>query len=239
MSGLVGTPVSSGFTTDNYTGGAGLAYISGSWQPPTSDFSDFAFRTFVVEQTTSLGWSLASVSAGASTSLTLTETIAFPGYAGAQPLLVPNAPPPATWSVKTDSVPSWFTPSGVTCSTQIAPADCTLTNADPGGTIPVTPNGNPITIVLSGTAHPGSGDVGSVNGRAEGCVVYQQGSVTSCVSALASIAVGAATSTPPPTSTGGSPGDNSGGPSPSLVLAAIAAAAAATLFGWRRRGVLD
>ena len=122
-----GTEAAAWGSLDTYSGGQALIF-TGSWVSfqawqPTSTFYDFAFKTFVDPQTTAVAWDKAQVTAGASTSLTMTETIVFPAYAVLILNVTPNAGP-ATWTVKLNPLPTWYAVTGVACSTQVA--DCTL-----------------------------------------------------------------------------------------------------------------
>jgi hypothetical protein len=206
----------SGSSTNTYGNGQALSNPGGGWIPINSAFPDFAFRTYVDEQTSTAAWNVASVPAGASTTVKLTETFAFPtAWNGAQPLVAgvgPNVAGP--FGVETTLLPTWFTATGVVCSSQIAPADCILANITGVVPIYVTPNGSPITIEVTGTAHPAA-SLNGTSGRAtgNGCANYslvvglnvapnQLAGI--CVVADAYLPVGAA-STPPPTSASDAP----------------------------------
>jgi hypothetical protein len=209
----LGAPSSVSGSGDTYSGGQALVYSGTSWIAVNDVFNDFAFQTYVDPQTTKLQWDKAQVVAGTGTALTLTETIVFPDYSvpqaqdmGAKPN--PAAPTPV-WTVKSDALPAWFTPTGVTCAGQVAPADCTLANVAPGASLPVTPDGNPISIVLTltGTASPALADVGTGTGKAEGCALYPEvifdiapaQAIQSCVAGQATVAVVAPAANPTPT----------------------------------------
>jgi hypothetical protein len=225
-----GSSFSAAGSGDTYSGGQALTTDDGTaWTSVSADLADFAFHTYMDPQTTTLAWSTPSVVAGTTASLTLTEKIVFPTYAGPQPFVAgvtPDAPPDVIWTVKADSFPAWFTPTGISCAGQIATGDCTLANVAPGVSMPVTPDGNPIsiTLTLTGTASPALTDVGTATGKAEGCADYTNlyvtagaepnaGSLTSCVAGQGVVTVSAPTPaqtaapspTPPPTSTGDSP----------------------------------
>ena len=199
---------------DTYSGGEALMYSETAWSANSGAIKDFAFRTYVDPQITTLQWDKTQVVAGSSTPtpLTLTETFVFPAYflstfdIGARP----NAPATPVWTVKADALPGWFTATGVTCAGQVAPADCTLANVAPGASLPVTPDGNPISIVLTltGTASPALADVGTGTGKSEGCAVYPElilrgivpnQQIQSCVAGQATLAVVAPAATPAPT----------------------------------------
>jgi hypothetical protein len=199
---------------DTYSGGQALMWSGTAWSANSGAIKDFAFKTYVDPQTTTLQWDKTQVVAGSGTPLTLTETIVFPGYSELQPTDIGAKPNPAAptpvWTVKSDALSAWFTATGVTCSVQIAVAECTLANVAPGSSLLVTPDGNPITLTLTGTASPALADVGTGTGKAEGCVVYPELvrvgfavtpalSVTSCVAGQATLAVVAPAATPAPT----------------------------------------
>jgi hypothetical protein len=201
-------------TAGAYSGGQALAYWSSAWQAiaSTSHFEScmtaFAFKTYVVSapptQTTKLQWDKTQVPAGVTTPLTLTETFTFTGGAAPTVVGVPALSVGAGWSVKQVALPAWFTVAGVACSSQIALADCILANVAPGSTIPVTPDGNPIIVTLTGTASPApsaGGTTGTATG--EGCVTpVVPNPVPVCLADQATVAVGAFTVTAAPTTTG-------------------------------------
>ena len=114
--------------------------------------------------------------------------------------------------------------AGITCSIQIAPASCILANAVAGATIPVTPNGGPIVVTLTGTASPAPA-AGGTNGTAtgEGCVTpVVADPVPVCVADQATVAVGAFNVTAAPTTTGsGGPGRDSAPLLPILACLAL------------------
>lgn len=194
---------------DNYSRGQALMYSGTAWGANSGAIKDFSFRTYVDPQATQLQWDKAQVVAGSSTPLTLTETFAFPGYSGGQLNMGAEPDAPSPWTLQSDTLPAWFTPTGVTCAGQVAPADCTLANVAPGASLPVTPDGNPIKIVLTltGTASPALADVGTGTGKAEGCVAYPEfvspvvapaQQIQSCVAGQATVAVVAPAATPTP-----------------------------------------
>jgi hypothetical protein len=208
---------------DTYSGGQALIVSSG-WKTmqdylPGYALYDFAFKTYVDPQTTALQWDKTQIIGGVATSLKLTETFVFPTFM--VPSIEAVQPAPALlgkWSVQSVALPAWFTPATVACSTQILPTDCVLANVAPGGSMPVTPDGNPITVTLTGTAAPALAAVGTNGtGTAEGCAAYPIVDIVTpsqlpggtCVSDDAVVAVVAVPTTPPPatpppTATGGS-----------------------------------
>ena len=191
--------------TDAYTRGEAMEYQGSSWvTPPIAGVTDFEFQTVVDPQTTTLAWDKSQITAGQTSTLVLTETFAFPAYYGIEyNWASPASLYAGTYSVKPDALPAWFSATGVTCSGQIAPADCTLAKAtDASGSIPVVPNGDPITISVTGTAVPSA--AGTITSKIEGCSAYTE-SLTVCIPATADIQVLAAApsatpaATPPPT----------------------------------------
>jgi len=240
-------------STDTYAGGEAIEYQNGSWvSPPMAGVADFMFQTFVDPQTTALDWNRTQITAGQSTSLQLTETYVYPSWFGEQPDAVPagaarpalNAPG-ATWTVKANALPSWFTPSGIACSSQIASGDCLLANATGSGSMPATPDGDPITITLTGSVTPAAGDVGTSTAKADGCVAYTiySNTYTDCVTGSAGIEVLAAEANPTPTPATTLPPTSSQAPSRpgessaalALVLLALAAMGSIAALSIRRR----
>ena len=184
---------------DTYAGGQALTNV-GTWVVVGGSLFDWAFKTLVDPQTTTLAWNHAQILGGATTPLTLTETIVFPG------LFDP--------AVEQVALPSWFTVTGVTCSSQIAPGDCILANVAPAGSMNVVSNGSPVVVTLTGTASPLVGAVRTTGtGSAEGCMIYTAPDIAVpnqlpggiCVTGNATVAVVAPLGTPPPTATSGTP----------------------------------
>ncbi|MGZ6268032.1 MAG: hypothetical protein ACXWNR_05670 [Candidatus Limnocylindrales bacterium] len=206
-----GTLAAAWGSLDTYSGGQALIFTSSwvsfqDWQA-TSTFYDFAFKTFVDPQTTAVAWDKAQVTAGASTSLTMTETVVFPAYAVLLLNVTPNAGP-ATWTVKLNPLPTWFAVTGVACSPQVA--DCTLVGVLSASGSLVAPNGNPIVLTFTGTASPALADAGTPGvALGGGCVNYgasapQVGVAPAadgvqCVQATANVAVVAPAANPTPT----------------------------------------
>jgi hypothetical protein len=142
---VTGNTVGAGGSIDTYAGGEAMVYLGGAWIP-TAIFQDFIFQTFVDPQTTTTQWSIPQVVAGTSTPLTLTVTAVFPNDGDA-----------ATYGVGiTDPLPTWFTPTGVTCSDQISPSQCTLAIFFPANHFEPALNGdnNTFWFTLTGTASP-------------------------------------------------------------------------------------
>jgi hypothetical protein len=239
---------------DTYSGGQASIFLGGIWtvidRSPSPNLLDFGFQTYVAEQTATLAWDKTSITAGASTSLKLTETLVFPAFTA--PSVVRPALGPA-FSVKSDVLPSWFSVTGITCSAQVLPADCIKANVAPGSSIPVTLDGNPIVLTLTGTATPAA--AGASSGKAEACGTYpifvlniagQAGPAaanpTVCVSAEAAINAVAVVPTQaptlPPTSADGSTSNPGPGFALWLLPFCIVAGAGAALFLSRRHASL-
>lgn len=228
---------------DTYAGGQAYQDLAGTWGAVSGTLLDFAFQTYVDPQTISLQWDKTQVAAGVSTALTLTETLVFPTYRVVG-VVEPN-PLSASVTVNSVTLPTWFSVASVVCSSQIALADCTPANVQPGASISLTPDGNPITLTLTGTALASS--AGTASGKAESCMGYNLISpthesqaqpaalITLCVSGEAAIGVGAPAITPAPTSTGGAPSPTSSGSG--LLLLVGLAAAGCGLFAVNRRRV--
>ncbi len=194
---------------DAYSGGEALRYGGTNWGATGYELQDFAFKTYVDPQTTTVQWDKPQIVAGSSTALALTETIVFPTYGPGQTLSV-NVKPnlaAAVWTVRMDPLPSWFAVTAVACSSQIA--DCSLANVLSGSGALVTPDSNPITVTFTGTASPALTDAGTPGTAfGHGCVDY--GAAPSleagpaaygvqCVAAKADVAVVAPAATPAPT----------------------------------------
>src|ERR1035437_10080655 len=181
---------------DTYSGGQALLESGSTWGAVNGIVLDWDFKTLVDPQTTTLNWDKTHVFAGATTPLTLTETVVFPGLS--DPL------------VESVALPSWFTVTGVACSSQIALADCIVANVAPGSSMTATSNGDPVVVTLTGTASPALGAAGTVGaGRAEGCMDYAvpaaiqpaQPAQDICVTGQANVSVLAIGATLPPTTT--------------------------------------
>jgi hypothetical protein len=167
-----GDPFRIGEAAADYAGGS--AARDGS---PIDGVSDFAFRTYMYGTTaTTYAWSAASVQAGVSTPVTLTTTTVFGpmavfNVAGSNVAAQPAGMAIQAYLVRLGSLPSWFSPTGITCSTQIAGADCTL-EAYQAGIYP-TGDGSEMTVVIeiAGTASPAVADGGgSGTANGEGCL---------------------------------------------------------------------
>jgi hypothetical protein len=201
-------PLSMWGSGDAYSGGEALAERT-SWGATGYDLQDFAFKTYVDPQTTTVQWDKPQIVAGSSTALALTETIVFPTYGPGQTLSVDVKPnlAAAVWTVRMEPLPSWFAVTAVACSSQIA--DCSLANVLSGSGALVTPDSNPITVTFTGTASPALTDAGTPGTAfANGCVDY--GAAPSleagpaaygvqCVAAKADVAVVLPAATPAPT----------------------------------------
>jgi hypothetical protein len=226
-------------STNTYPGGQ--AFMAASPWNTLANPADFAFRTYVDTVGTQLLWDKAQVTAGTSTPLTLTATMTYANGVEAN-----------HYGAFLGLVPTWFTPTGITCSdtaSKIVPADCTLVNfkAGFGSLIPASATGDILTFTVTGTAAPAPADVGTPGvASAEACLNYPPAITldAGCAEGSASVAVGAASATPappkaatpPPTSTGvGSSSDESGGTIWFLLGALIALFGALLVLVDRRR----
>jgi hypothetical protein len=181
-------------STDTYPGGQAL--IAGPpWTavPVNLNLADFAFRTYVDTVGTQLLWDKPQITAGTSTPLTLTATMTYVNGVEATHYGAFLGPP----------VPTWFTPTGITCSdtaSEIVPADCTLANFGSGfgNLIPAWALGDIMTFTVTGTAAPASSDVGTPGtAMANACIYYL--ALTSCGDAFATVDVIAAATPAPST----------------------------------------
>jgi hypothetical protein len=195
------------------------------------------------------------ITGGTSTPLTLTETMTYANGVEAN-----------HYTALLGLVPTWLTPTGLTCSdtaSKIVPADCTLTNLGNGfgSLIPASASGDILTFTVTGTAAPASSAIGTP-GLAGGnaCINYPD-ELTFCGDGTASVDViaaatpaptTAATATPtprpsptkaatlPPTSTGVGPSsDESGSPIWLLPLALFALFGGLLVLDIRRRRLMS
>jgi hypothetical protein len=224
---------------DTYSGGQALVQTGPTtFGPVSAKLLDFSFQTSVEPQTTALAWSQTHLTAGVATRLTLTETFVFPqnGSTYVLPALGPLVPPGVP-SVKVDAAPAFFVATTIACSSQIARADCKLSNESPGPGFPVAPDGDPVTITLSGIASPTAADVGSSFAAARGCVAYvgevKANDTTVCVEGRAPVVVVGPGATPPPTTASAPPSKDSG--LPLLLVACFGAAACGMVLTIGRR----
>ena len=175
---------------DNYPGGQG---ISGD-----TNVGDFAFRTYVLPSpTATYEWSKTSVVAGSSTSVNLTAITDFPAIA--EESVLPDAGYPIKYTVQLGTLPAWFTPTGITCSSQIDPVDCTLAKFKAGLVVTLNGEAATVTIVVAGTASPPLGSsAGAATGS--GCTSAGEGSaISACFDAEGDLAVVDPAATPTPT----------------------------------------
>jgi|SRR5271157_5384326 len=254
-----GQPFDLYVTASDYAGGAAAANGNPITDPVV--VSDFAFQTYVYNpSTTTYLWSAPQVSAGSTTTVTLTAVTAFqavvsPGVvSGDQSGMVsPDIPLDLNYTVTLGALPAWFTPTGIACSAQIATADCTIANFKTGLSATGDGTAMTVTVVVTGQASPAAADVGS-SGTAsgQGCVVNtteplqdpiepQQEQVSICSSATAGLAVAAPIATPapsitpPPTATDAS-GTSGDAPVPWLAAALLALFCSLVLVSVRRVG---
>jgi hypothetical protein len=179
-------------STDTYPGGQAFILLP-PWTAETDpDPADFAFRTYVDTVGTQLLWDKPQITAGTSTPLTLTATMTYV-----------NGVEATHYGAFLGSVPTWFTPTGITCSdtaSKIVPADCTLVNFGNGfgSLIPASSTGDILTFTVTGTAAPASTDVGTPGtAMANACIYYP--ALTFCSDATASVDVITPAATPTPT----------------------------------------
>jgi hypothetical protein len=200
-----GTPVGLGAAAADYAGGEATDNSTGLSPviPPDTAVADFAFRTYVwVASSTTYSWSPSSITAGTDTTVTLTTETVFselPLVANASISgAIVLAAPPEFYTMRLDALPAWFSPTGITCSAQVAAADCSVAQYLAG----LHPAGDgsamTVTIVITGTASPTAAGAGVASG--EGCI-QGPGEADLCNPAQASLAVVAAGTSPPPTST--------------------------------------
>jgi hypothetical protein len=156
---------------NSYSGGAALRLSAGNWIDLNISPSDLVFRTYVDTATTQLQWDKPQITAGVAggTPLTLTATMTYANGAEAN-----------HYGAMLGLIPSWFTPTGITCSdtaSEIVPANCTLANFGTGfgSLIPASATGDVMTFTVTGTANPASADSGT-SGLAGGnaCINYPQ-----------------------------------------------------------------
>ena len=177
-------------STNTYPGGQ--AFEAGAPWNTLSDPADFGFRTYVDTVGTQLQWDKPQITAGTNTPLILTATMTDA-----------NGVEATHYGAFLGSVPTWFTPTGITCSdtaNEIVPADCTLVNVGSGfgSLIPASATGDILTFTVTGTAAPTSTDVGTPGtAMANACIDYP--ALTFCGDATASVDVIAAAATPTPT----------------------------------------
>ncbi len=209
--GLAGT-VALGVAAADYAGGA--AAESGS---PISLVSDFAFVSYVLAtSSTTYTWNPTQVHAGTSTAASLSAATTFHELPVSNSNAVtPDAArlPDNFYTVKLGSLPAWFTPSSITCSAQVAPADCTLAQFQAG----IHPAGNgsamTVTIVIDGLAAPALADAGSAgNAAGRACITVPADGdpYDVCDLAQAGLGVSGPGVTAPPTTTLGSPASTTG-----------------------------
>jgi hypothetical protein len=215
-----GTPMYVFEAVSDYAGGQALSYGA-----PIVGVSDFAFRTYVYGVSTTVVWSVPSVPAGVSTPVTMTTTVQWDAMG------LEDFDGVADYGVMNDELPTWFTPTGITCSAPIAPAACTIANFPMGiGSLPINGANATVTVVLTGYAAPTLGDLGIPGqGSAYGMVwAYSADYVLGATSYDAdALGVGSAP-TAPPTSTSPEPGRSGGGGWlwPVLLAGLLASAAA-------------
>jgi len=242
---------------DVYAGGAAWANPGSGWIGFVSLF-DFGFRTYVDNVGTQVHWDKTQIVGGASTALTLTATMTYA-----------NGVEPIHYGAFLGLIPTWFTPTGLTCldtASKIVPADCTLVNFGNGfvNLIPSSATGDIMTFTVTGTAAPALAAIGTSGlAGANACIDYSDeltfcGDGTATVDVVAAAATPAPTvaatpgptsaatpaptgsATPPPTSTGiGSSSDESGGSIWLLPIGMIALFAGLLALVMRRRRLIS
>src|SRR5664280_769175 len=152
-------------STDTYPGGQALMAAS-PWNT-LGDAPDFAFRTYVDTVGTQLLWDKPQIIGGTTTPLTLTETMTYA-----------NGVEASHYTALLASWPTWFTPTGLTCSdtaSKINQTDCTLTNLEDGfgSLIPASASGDILTFTVTGTAAPVTSAIGtSSDAGGNACINY-------------------------------------------------------------------
>jgi hypothetical protein len=213
-----------GLADSDYPGGA----LTADGQPLPSEFSDLAFRTYVIESpVTTYAWSQGSVPAGVSTPVTLNATINYPELAhGTLPSVAIPAAQLLSYVAKFDALPSWFTPTGVTCSAQIVPGECQLDKLSSGMAVAFSYDPMTVTVAIAGIAAPPASATGSGSASGSGCI--HAGAFDSCGNAQAVLGIGAAV-TPPISSTSSesAPASSSGMPVVLLLVGGFASVMAA------------
>jgi hypothetical protein len=205
----------------SYTGGAGIGKGSGSWQ-----FSghNWALRTFVYPQAATAAWSLGHVDGGVSTTVSLTEHF----YLG------PSAMPlPVSFYIEQTASPSWFAVDSVSCSVEVAAADCVKGKVALNVQMPASSAQTwfTVTVTITGTASPLSADIGTIGtatielcaSGARPSVVPAQAPTDLCVAAAADLAVLPVGATPPPGTTARDGTGRSNGSAPWLLPAGLLA----------------
>lgn len=177
---------------------------------PISGISDFAFKTYVITaSTTTYEWSVPAVTAGSTSTVTLTATTTFDDLTSnvSSSLRAGSAAPDggdlSDYIVTLETLPSWFRPTGVSCSTQIAPGDCTLDAFKSGIHVGDLDVALPLVVVVTGQAAPAAADGGSTGSAAgTGCRVLRGNpALTMCSATKAGLAVTQEPPTPTPTPT--------------------------------------
>ena len=178
---------------DVYSGGSAWARPQQGWIPFFS-LSDFGFRTYVDNVGTVLQWDKPQITGGTTTPLILTETMTYA-----------NGVEAGRYMALLTSWPTWFTPTGLTCSdtaSKIVQTDCKLANLeDPfaGLSVLASASGDIMTFTVTGTAAPASSANGtSVDAGGNACINYPD-EMTFCGDGLASVDVIAATTPAPVT----------------------------------------
>ena len=225
--------VNLGIANSDYAGGAaaeGGYPIDNDGSPVT----DFAFETYVMgSPTATYTWNPTSITAGTSQTVSVTAVTTFPNE-GVQPQVVgPAVSDPVTHTVRFGTLPSWFTPTSIVCTSEIQISDCTLDNFQTG--MPATGDGTEMTVTVTVTgiaAPPSSAGGGKGSASGTGCDSYIVDQ-DNCGTGSADIAVLGPAGTPAPTTTPAltatSDGRTTGGSSPWLLLSCFFGAGLAML----------
>jgi len=211
-----------GTSADLYSGGyamidnnqAGIGKVGWMWGAAGFPaMADLTFITFVDTVKAELSWDKPSITAGASTPLTLTAKMTYSNWEEA-----------SGYGASLLSMPTWFTPTGINCTGQqtgsspfaIDPPTCSLAHFE--STLGYDPDTGgfeaTLTFVVTGTANPAAAAAGSSgSAEGEGCIVYDavrpEGGTAvqpnqpdpACGSGTATVSVVAATPAPTPTPT--------------------------------------
>jgi hypothetical protein len=152
--------------TANYPGGSALQ------NGLTPVDYDLAFQTYVIEQpTATYAWDKSSVLAGSATAATLTATFQYPAQAPVAPSVAQPAASLTGLTARIDTLPSWFTPASVTCSSEIDLSDCAVDKLAAGVPVALRPSPTTVTVTITGSANPPAGSTGGGAAGGSGCLL--------------------------------------------------------------------
>jgi hypothetical protein len=197
-------------SANNYPGGAAYVVDSNVWTPATVGVpaapADFGFEDYIDQVTATIGWDKPSITAGTTTSLTLSTTMTYSAGSAAQ-----------NFRAVLLNVPGWFTPQSIACTVQdgnsppimLAPIYCTVDNLRNGvagisGTNYPSPNVETFRYNITGSGAPLLADAATPGVAGDkACIEYTQAPpiISYCFTAAASVAVAAPAATPTPTPT--------------------------------------